>query len=190
MEPRMEHEEIYNLMMEVLDSEIEESDMLSLDDHLNNCPDCARQWEAIQTIHTLFLESPVLSPAANFAQVTLARLPNARHRIIALTTIYGMLLLSGIVPLALFIWFASQLRPAVNQPAFIEGVLQVGEQIFGLVETVIGAFLQGLSTMGQLLSQQPAIIGLILVMLGAIFVWGGVYSQLTRNPRRTIINGA
>jgi hypothetical protein len=94
------------------------------------------------------------------------------------------------VPLGLFIWFASQLRPAINQPAFVEGLQQAGQQLFGLGQTVVNAFFQILGNVGDLLNQQPALIGLLLVMLGAIFVWGGVYSQLTRRQGRTSINGA
>jgi hypothetical protein len=190
MEQRMEHEEIYILMMEALDGEIDAARLSDLEEHLDGCEACTQQWEAVQAIHTLFLETPLLSPAANFTQRTLARLPNPRHRIIALSAIYGMLLISGLLPLGLLIWFASQLRPAIDQPALIDGVMQAGEELFGLGQTVVGAFFQVLGTLGDLLSQQPALIGLILVMIGAIFVWGGVYSQLTKRPGRTTINGA
>ncbi len=190
MEQRMEHEEIYMLMMDALDGEINAAQLSEMERHLEGCPSCERQWEAVQAIHRLFLETPILSPAANFTQRTLARLPNAQHRIIALSVIYGLLLLSGLLPLGLLIWFATQLQPAINQPAFIDGLLQAGEQLFGLGQTVVNAFFQILGTVGDLLNQQPALIGLILVMLGAIFVWGGVYSQLTRRQGRTSMNGA
>lgn len=190
MEQKIEHEEIYILMMEALDGEISAVQLSEMEHHLHSCPSCERQWQAVQAIHTLFLETPILSPAANFTQRTLSRLPNAQHRIIALSAIYGLLLLSGLLPLGLLIWFATQLRPAINQPAFIDGLLQAGEQLFGLGQTIVGAFFQSLGTVGDLLNQQPALIGLILVMFGAIFVWGGVYSQLTRRQGQSSVNGA
>lgn len=179
----MEHEEIYNLMMEALDGELKRDELVEFNSHLHSCPSCAQQWVAVQSIHQLFLQAPVLSPAADFTQRTLARIPNPRHRLFALGAVYGLLLLSGIVPLVLFIWFATQISPAFNQPAFISGLLQGGEQLLGLGQTILDAFWQSLGTLGEVLGQQPAIVGLILVMLGAIFLWGGVYSQLTRQQR-------
>lgn len=179
----MEHEEIVTLMMESLDGELQEDEQAQMDTHLQNCPACSQQWDSILAIHQLFLQAPVLSPAADFTQRTLARLPNPRHRLMALSAVYGLLLLSGLVPLVLFIWFIIQLRPAFNQPAFVEGLVQGGEQILGLGQTILAAFWQSLSDLGELIGQYPAIIGLILVMLGAIFLWGGVYSQLTRQQQ-------
>ena len=179
----MEHEEIVTLMMESLDGEIQQDELAQLDAHLQSCPSCSQQWESIQAIHQLFLQAPLLSPAADFTQRTLARLPNPRHRLMALSAVYGLLLLSGLAPLVLFIWFATQIRPAFNQPALVDGLLQGGEQLLGLGQTILAAFWQSLSDFGELIGQQPAIIGLILVMLGAIFLWGGVYSQLTRQQQ-------
>jgi len=179
----MEHEEIVTLMMESLDGELQQDEMTQLNAHLQSCPSCSQQWESIQAIHQLFLQAPVLSPAADFTQRTLARLPNPRHRLMALSAIYGLLLLSGLVPLILFIWLATQIRPAFNQPAFVDGLLQGGEQLLGLGQTILAAFWQSLSDLGELIGQEPAIIGLMLVMLGAIFLWGGVYSQLTRQQQ-------
>ena len=179
----MEHEEIVTLMMESLDGELRPDELAQMNTHLQSCPSCSQQWESIQAIHQLFLQAPVLSPAADFTQRTLARLPNARHRLLALSAVYGLLLLGGLVPLVLFVWFATQIRPAFNQPAFVDGLLQGGEQFLGLGQTILAAFWQSLSDFGELMGQQPAIIGLILVMLGAIFLWGGVYGQLTRQQR-------
>lgn len=175
----MEHEEIVTLMMESLDGELPEDELAQMNSHLQSCPSCNQQWESILMIHHLFLQAPILSPAADFTQRTLARLPNPKHRLMALSAVYGLLLLSGLAPLILFIWFATQIGPALNQPAFVEGLLQGGGQLLGLGQTIMAAFWQSLSNLGELIGQQPAIIGLILVMLGAIFLWGGVYSQLT-----------
>ena len=117
----MEHEEIYTLMMEALDDDIRQDDLAVMNDHMLGCPSCAREWESVQAIHLLFLQAPLLSPAADFTQRTLARLPNPRHRMYALSAIYTFLLFSGVIPLVLFIWIATQIQPAFNQPAFLSG---------------------------------------------------------------------
>lgn len=179
----MEHEEIAPLMMEALDGELAEDRQRDLEEHLHSCESCAREWQAVQAIHHLFLQAPLLSPAADFTQRTLARLPNRRLRIYVTGSIYGILLVSGIVPLLVFVWLASQFAPALSQPAFVRGLLQAGGQVVHLGQAVLGACWQGLSTVGELLGQQPAILGWLFLMIGVVFLWGGVYSQLTRQQR-------
>lgn len=179
----MEHEEIFILMMEALDDEIEESGQLEMETHLRSCPSCSQEWEAIQGIHQLFLDTPALSPAAGFAERTLSLLPNQAYRLWMGSVVYGLLLVSGLLPVLVIIWLTTQFGPALDQPAFIDGVLRAGGQVAQLSNAVLDAFRQGLVSGGDLIGQQPAIIGLLLVMVGAILLWGGVYSQLTR-PRR------
>ncbi len=178
----MEHEEILTLMMEALDDELEESGQLEMRTHLESCPSCSQEWQAIQAIHQLFLETPAMSPAAGFAERTLSLLPNQAYRLWMGSVVYGLLLISGILPVVAIIWITSQFGPALNQPAFVAGVLRAGGQVAQLSNTVLDALRQGLLNAGDLAGQQPAIIGLLLVMVGAIFLWGGVYTQLTK-PR-------
>lgn len=179
----MEHEEIFTLMMEALDDEIEESGQLEMQTHLRSCPSCSQEWEAIQAIHQLFLETPALSPAAGFVERTLGLLPNQAYRLWMGSVVYGLLLVSGLLPVVVIIWLTTQFGPALEQPAVVDSVLQAGGQVAQLTNTVFDAFRQGLVNGGDLIGQQPAIIGLLLVMVGAILLWGGVYNQLTR-PRR------
>ncbi|MGB3715467.1 MAG: zf-HC2 domain-containing protein [Candidatus Promineifilaceae bacterium] len=179
----MEHEKIFTLMMEALDDELGESGQLEMRTHLENCPSCSQEWEGIQAIHQLFLETPALSPAAGFTQRTLGLLPNPAYRLWMGSVVYGLLLISGLLPVVVIIWLTSQFGPALDQPAFVDGVLRAGGQVAQLGNTVLDAFRHGVVNAGDLIGQQPAIIGLLLVMVGAILLWGGVYSQLT-NPRR------
>lgn len=179
----MEHEEIYTLMMEALDGEIEGSGRRELEGHLQDCTNCQREWRAIQAIHQLFLDTPVLSPAADFAEMTLRQIPVSPYRIWLVSGVYGLLLLSGLVPLIAVIWLTIEFGPVLNQPAFVRIITQVGSQVWGLGQVVVGAVWQGVGTTGELLGQQPNIIGWLLVMAGIVFLWGGVYSRMT-NPRR------
>jgi hypothetical protein len=104
-------------------------------------------------------------------------------RIFVTGSIYSLLLISGILPLAIFIWLVIQFAPALNQPAFVDGLLQAGSQVVQLGQAALSACWQGLGTLGELLGQQPAILGWLFVMIGVVFLWGGVYSQLTRQQR-------
>jgi anti-sigma factor RsiW len=179
----MEHEEIYTLMMEALDGEIEDSGRRDLEGHLHDCTPCQREWRAIQTIHQLFLDTPILSPAADFAERTLRQIPVSPYRIWLVSGVYGLLLLSGLVPLIALIWLTVEFGPALNQPAFVRIITQVGSQVWGLGQVIAGAAWQAVGTTGELLGQQPNIIGWLLVMAGIVFLWGGVYSRMT-SPRR------
>jgi hypothetical protein len=75
------------------------------------------------------------------------------------------------------------LAPALTEPAFGRGLVQAGGQILSLVTAVLGAFLQGLGGLAQQLTEQPAALGWFMVMVGVVFLWGGVYRQMTGSTR-------
>jgi anti-sigma factor RsiW len=180
----MEHDEIYTLMMEALDGDLANSDTREMAAHLATCHSCAREWQAVQTIHQLFLQTPALSPAADFTQRTLAGLPNNSYRIWLIGAIYGFLLISGVLPLVVVGWLATSLAPALTEPAFGRGLVQAGGQVVSLVSAVLNAFWQGLGGVVQLLGDQPAVLGWLFVMVGVVFLWGGVYRQMTAGTQR------
>lgn len=137
-------------------------------------------------IDTLFRQAPMLSPAAGFAQRTVAMLPNRRARLWAISIIYVLLLFSGILPILLVVWAANTVVPVISQPAFIESVQRLLDQSVRLVGVVAGALFKGL---GELIMQQPAILGWLLVLAGMVFVWNGVYQQLMSQPTAVSIRG-
>ena len=85
----MNHDDTFALMMDMLDGEASENQVRTLEAHLRACPECEREWRALVAIDTLFRQTPALSPAADFVEKTLARLPNRRARIWAMGAIYG-----------------------------------------------------------------------------------------------------
>ena len=180
----MEHEEIYTLMMEALDGELQDSGHEEMAAHLHSCPSCNREWQALQAIHQLFLQTSAMSPAADFTQRTLARLPSSPYRIWMISAVYGLLLIVGFLPLAIIAWLTITIGPALNQPAIIRSLLNAGGQILGLGQTVLEACWRGLGGLAEIIGQQPAIIGWLLVMVGVVLLWGGVYGQLTGQRSR------
>lgn len=171
----MEHENYRTLMMDALDGELVAEQQADLESHLRACPECRQEWQAVVAIDTLFRQTPMLSPAAGFTQRTVARLPNRRARLWAIGVIYVLLLVSGILPILLVVWAASTVVPAVSQPAFLSSVQQIFAEGARLVGVVAGALFKGV---GELIVQQPAILGWLLVLAGMVFVWSGVYQQL------------
>jgi anti-sigma factor RsiW len=186
MELIMEHERFHMLMMDALDGELAAEQQTELESHLRACPACRHEWHAILAIDTLFRQAPMLSPAAGFTQRTVAMLPNRRARLWAISIIYVLLLLSGILPILLVVWAANTVVPVISQPAFIASVQRLLDQGARLVSVVAGALFKGL---GELIVQQPAILGWLLVLAGVVFVWNGVYQQLVSQPTAVSVRG-
>jgi anti-sigma factor RsiW len=177
----MRSDEVYALMMEALDGELSEDGLAELEFHLRARPDLAREWHAIRHVDALMRSAPVLYPAADFTQRTLARLPNARQRLWISLVVYLMIMASGLIPLAAIAWLAIQLVPALGEPAFFrslwQGVLEFGH----MASVVLSALLTGA---GQFVSEQPAILAWFVVLIGIVALWAGVYSRLVWQPRR------
>lgn len=178
----MENDEIYTLMMAALDGELNEADRLELEIRLHAHPDLWREWRALQAMDTLFKTTPALSPAVGFTQRTLARLPHSRQRLWFLGLLYLFLLLGGLLPAGITIWGIVQLGPILARPELIRSLLEAGRNLLHLVQLVLNALVNSL---GNLIGQQPAILGWLLVMAGIVFIWNGVYRQmLTPQPAR------
>lgn len=175
----MEHEETYLLMMDALDGELAEDQHAELDAHLQACPSCLREWQTLLAVHMLLQQTPALSPAMDFAQRTLARLPNHRMRLWALGSIYSLFLLGGLLPIVLIVFVAATWGPVLSDPTVLASVWQSVGQAVQVLGTITGALLAGL---GELLLQQPALVGWLLVLLGIISIWGGVSRQLIFQP--------
>jgi len=175
----MEHEHIYTLMMDALDGELADSRKGDLEAHLRACPPCQREWQALLAIDMLFRQTPSLAPAVGFAQRTLARLPNRRYRVWMIGIMYGALLLGGALPMLIGFWIYSKAGTAVTEPALWRTVWQAISQTAQVAGTVLSALLNG---SGEFVTQQPAIVGWLLVMIGVISLWSGMLRQLVVQP--------
>lgn len=171
-------EKIYTMMMEALDGELTVADRLELEAHLRARPDLAREWRLLQSIDALLRETPSLAPAADFAQRTLARLPDSRQRVWALTTAYLLLLVSGLLPVAAIIWFVTAFGEALIQPNLWRGLAHMLSAVINVAQTVLSGLWQVLAAVGQQASEQPGLWGWLFVMVGMVLLWRGVYQQL------------
>ncbi|KAA3664320.1 MAG: hypothetical protein DWQ04_06340 [Chloroflexi bacterium] len=173
---QMEQEDrIYELMMDALDGELSAEDHAELESHLQTRPVMMREWQALQTVDTLFRSTPMLQPAADFTARTVARLPNHRARIRVISVVYVLLLMSGVLPILLGLVVINRLGTVLNEPALLGGF---GQVVYNSMQ-VAGAVVQALFTsIGEFVAQQPFVLGLLLVMVGVVFVWSGVLRQL------------
>ncbi len=176
----MEHEErFYLMMMDALDGELDEDRQPEWQAHLRACPDCSRQWRTLMTIDMLFRQTPMLMPALDFAERTLARLPDPRARRVALGAIYAVLLLSGLFPLVVGLFFVARYAPILSRPELLGGVWASIAGVGRAAATVIEALLAGA---GRFVIEQPALIGWFIILAGLVFLWGGVLQRLLAQP--------
>ena len=173
---------IYALMMDALDGELSLSEQSELDAHLEDRPSYMAEWQAMQAIDTLLRQSPKMVPAADFAQRTLERLPSRQVRVWVISAVYISLLITGILPLLLIVWVFSQLGDVLVEPAFMQTVIQMLSEGYQVAAAISKAML---SAIGELVIQQPVLLGWLLVLGGIVSLWGGVYRQLL-TPSRPI----
>jgi anti-sigma factor RsiW len=178
----MESEDVYTLMMDALDGELSEAGRAELESHLRARPDLAQEWAAMQAVDTLLQRAPLVVPPATFVARTVARLPNRRRRLWTSAIVYLMLLGSGLIPLAAIIWIALAFMPGLDAPVLAQSLWQAGGELVRLAQVVVTALLGGI---GQLVAEQPALVGWLLLMMGIVALWGGVYNRLVLQPGRS-----
>lgn len=179
----MEHEERYYLMMmDALDGELPPPDHAELAAHLVDCPDCDREWRTLLAIEMLFRQTPLLMPAVDFAERTLARLPNRQARRVALGGIYAILLLSGVAPLLMGVFLLTRYAPILRRPELLGGIWESLSGAGRAFITIIDALLVGA---GRFVIEQPALIGWLIILAGLVFLWGGVFQRLLAQPAAT-----
>lgn len=183
----MDHEEIYLLMMDALDGELLEDGWDHLEAHLQTCPACEQEWYALQAIETLLRTTPALAPPADLVERTLVRLPHPAYRTWVIGAVYTLLLLSGIVPVVGAVILLGTFGTTVFNLSVVGAILRPIWETITLLPVMLTALLNAL---GTFIAQQPAVVGVLLVMVGVIMVWGGVYSQLISATPRLALNHA
>ncbi|MCB0033936.1 MAG: hypothetical protein KDE51_07950 [Anaerolineales bacterium] len=167
-ETQFTEDDVYALMMDALDGALSSYGYQQLEDGLQQFPTLQQEWVAMQAVDSLLMGTPMVMPApsVNFTARTLARLPNLRFRRWLSGAVYAVLLLSGILPFIMI--------------ALLSGSFS---DVAQLAAVILDAFGQLLLSLGNQAGQQPAIIGTILVMIGSITLWSGVYQRLVAEPQ-------
>lgn len=179
----MEHEEIIDLMMDALDGELSAAGEAELVAHLRARPDLAAEFERMQAVDWLLRETPAVAPPAGFVQRTVRRLPAASRRHLWMGVfVYALFLVAGLIPLVGIGWAAVQLVPALTQPAMWAGLWQAVLAVLNAGGVILRALVAGA---GELVAEQPQIIGWLLLMVLVVTVWGGVVNRLVLQHERT-----
>lgn len=173
-----EHDEGMTALMSLaLDGLLQEQDRRRLEQHLDVCPSCRGEWEAMREIETLFESSPMVGPPLGFAIRVERRLAaeNRRRRRLfgGMAVVTSGLSLAGLTVGALLIlvaavvaWLSLGDLPSVQQGT--NAALQVASGA-GLLAKGASLYL------GDLLARYaaPLVLGLgfALVLLAGLWFW-------------------
>jgi anti-sigma factor RsiW len=177
-----EEEVVYALMMDALDGELSASRWDELQAHLRTHPHLAQEWQAWQAVDQLLHATPALAPAADFTERTLARLPNLAQRRAVLGTLYTMLLILGALPVIGLAWISFLLLPLLTATGPLGGVVTFAASLLTVAQVVVKA---AVGSTIDFVAQYPYVLGWLFVMAGLVFLWNGVYQQLTLQVART-----
>lgn len=169
--------EAYQLMMDALDGEISANGRKRLQHYIDSDPGIAEEWAALSEIDDLFRSTPALQPAADFAQRTIARLPNTALRRRVIRIIYATLFLSGILPVVLLLWGFSRLSSNNSDIIYT---------IFNAIGNGVQTLMAGLGTR---LVQEPLALFTIFLMVASLFIWRTVYLRLKNQKSLFSLNG-
>ena len=171
-----EFDEAYALMMDALDGELSTGQERELRRYLQTYPALEAEWRSMQVVDSWLTDAPVVEPTADFTEQTMLRLPNLYLRRWAVAISFALVLILGMVPI---------LGMAVAMTAFSNNDLASSLQYLSQFTAIVAdALVQVLASWGSVMAQNPAAIGMLLLMTGAITLWSGVYNQMVN---RTVL---
>lgn len=190
MMERKHDEEMTMLMSLALDELLPEQDRQRLEQHLQACPACRAEWEAMQAVSALFADSPMAGPPLGFAvrvERKLAEKDRKRRQTFGgLAVLTSTLSLAGLtvavvclIVVALLAWQGVGPLSALQEETSAVSQVATG---MGLVGKVASLFL------GDLLLRYGSLfvfaLGFGIVILGALWTW-----LFLRRPRNQQHNG-
>lgn len=180
MEEMMECEQTKDmtlLMSLALDSLLDDEGRLRLDQHLQTCPACRAEWEAMQAVSALLAGSPLVGPPLGFA-VRVERKLDAKERkrrqaFGGLAVLTSSLSLAGLTVAAVCLIALSILAWQGAGPL---APVQDGTSTVSQVASGIGLLGKGASLfLGDLLLRYGSLLvfalGFGIVVLGGLWTW-------------------
>jgi anti-sigma factor RsiW len=193
MEEMMEREhdeEMTMLMSLALDNLLEDKDRQRLEQHLQACPACRSEWEAMQAVSALFAESLMVGPPLGFAvrvERKLAEKDRKRRQTFSgLAVLTSSLSLAGLTVAVVFLIVVAILAWQGLGPL---SSLQEETTAVSQVATGMGLVGKGASLfLGDLLLRFGSLLvfalGFGIVVLGGLWTW-----LFLRRPRNRQRNG-
>lgn len=182
-----EHDEQMTALMSLaLDGLLDEQDRRRLEQHLDVCPSCRGEWQAMNELTTLFESSPLVGPPLGFAirvERRLAERDRRRRRLFGgMAVVTSGLSLAGltvavlvILVAAAVVWLSLGELPSVQEGT--SAALQVASGT-GLLAKGASLFLADL--LARYAAPLVLGLGLVLVLLAGLWLW--LWNKRPGNP--------
>lgn len=170
----MSHKPYLEWMHLDLDGDLAAGQRADLRSHLDECPACAAEWEALSQVDRLLAQSPLAAPRAGFSGRFIARLQQQRARP---RTVWGALALGfgavGVAALVLpvgvsLLWSLAQL---VGQPAASAALVNSASATTAVALSLANALLVTLRALGAQAAATPLAWALALGALAVAVAW-------------------
>jgi len=156
-----------------LDQRLTQVEIRGLENHLERCPTCHEEWEAMQRISRLFTDAPLMEPPAGFADRVMQRLAQRqahRRRLLTGAALLVVSLSLGALALPWIVGWLTMLWQVITEPSLLSDGAKLAAQLLDLAESVGGACWLIITAVSSHLSQ-PALLGYSFLVLALITLW-------------------
>jgi len=166
-------QEASQLMSLALDRNLTQGEARGLEGHLNQCPTCQEEWEAMQRISRLFTDAPLMGPPPGFTDRVMQRLAQrqARRRrlligaaLLVICLSLGALALPGIVRWLAMLW------QVITEPSLLSHGAKLAAQLLNLAESVGRACWLIITALSSYLSQS-VLLGYSFLVVTLTVLW-------------------
>jgi putative zinc finger protein len=163
------HTEMNELMQHLLDNEASAVETQRLQTHLAECGECAREWNALISVHRLLRAAPMLSPADGFAERVLNRIAAHQRQAIqrpgAVTILVLATVASGVAALSI------ALSPVADMLQTDQWAASLGSLLSAIttLSAWLGVFYSFASVMAQWVGTGPVLVVALLTLALTIF---------------------
>lgn len=170
LNPTTDLDQIYEYMLDAVDGHLSLADERRLEAFLTKHPDLEAEYRSLSVVNTLMVETPAAAPPAHFVDTTYAHLPNWRARRVLLTAGFVGALFAGLMLIPVLFLFM----------LFREELAQMATLFMNIADSLIFGIGQLFLAGATFLIDNPAAMGSLIVMLGSIVLWSGVYQQMVQ----------
>ena len=166
-------QEASQLMSLALDRNLTQGEARGLESHLNQCPTCQEEWEAMQRISRLFTDAPLMGPPPGFTDRVMQRLAQRQARRRRLLTGAALLVVClSLAALALpeIVRWLAMLWRVITEPSLLSHGAKLTAQLLNLAESVGRACWLIITALSSYLSQ-PALLGYSFLVVTLTALW-------------------
>ena len=135
-------QDISRLMSLLLDQSLTQDEVRCLEEHLERCPTCQGEWEAMQRVSRLLTDAPLMGPPPGFADRVMQRLAQCkarRQRLVAAAALLVACLSLGALALPGIVRWVALLWQVMTEPSLWSHGAKLAAQLLNLAESVGGA---------------------------------------------------